>query len=435
MWSTVTGAVLTVLRWARGRNLANCLAMLVGFAFGGRENGTGTAMKRAWVFVALPLVVVSCGGNSAPPAAGKSAPTAKVDNPKPETDLATVTFSPEAQKHLAIQTMKVTIEPVSLTRTVGGETIVPPGKSVTVTAPIAGTLTAGTAAAIGPVRRGDVIFELVPLQQSERDVRAEAERAVQEADARLTQTTQRAQRLEQLLKEGSASARSVEEAQADRAVAAAAADAARKRLESVSRLPVGPRGEMALRAPFDGLITELRAAAGQTVAAGAPVAELAQTSALWIRAPVYVGDLSSLDTSQPALIAALGQETSGPWRQARRITGPPAANPAAASVDLFFEPTGTAGVAMRPGERLAVRLPLKATARALVVPQSAVIYDLNGGVWVYEQRAPNQFARRRVELGGPAGSNVIVSRGLAEGVTVVSVGAAELYGTEFYVGK
>ena len=392
-------------------------------------------MKRAWVFVALPLVVVSCGGNSAPPAAGKSAPTAKVDNPKPETDLATVTLSPEAQKHLALQTMKVTIEPVSLTRTVGGETIVPPGKSVTVTAPIAGTLTAGAAGAIGPVGRGDVIFELVPLQQSERDVRAEAERAVQEADARLTQTTQRAQRLEQLLKEGSASARSVEEAQADRAVAAAAADAARKRLESVSRLPVGPRGEMALRAPFDGLITELRAAAGQTVAAGAPVAELAQTSALWIRAPVYVGDLSSLDTSQPALIAALGQETSGPWRQARRITGPPAANPAAASVDLFFEPTGTAGVAMRPGERLAVRLPLKATARALVVPQSAVIYDLNGGVWVYEQRAPNQFARRRVELGGPAGSHVIVSRGLAEGVTVVSVGAAELYGTEFYVGK
>ncbi len=262
------------------------------------------------------LSLSSCGGNSAPPAAGKSAPTAKVDNPKPETDLATVTLSPEAQKHLAIQTMKVTIEPVSLTRTVGGETIVPPGKSVTVTAPDRRNADRRHAPPrSGRSAAGDVIFDLVPLQQSERDVRAEAERALQEAEARLTQTTQRAQRLEQLLKEGSASARSVEEAQADRAVAAAAADAARKRLDSVSRLPVGPRGEMALRAPFDGLITELRAAAGQTVAAGAPVAELAQTSALWIRAPVYVGDLSSLDTSQPALIAALGQETTGPWRQ------------------------------------------------------------------------------------------------------------------------
>jgi RND family efflux transporter MFP subunit len=330
--------------------------------------------------------------------------------------------------------MKVAIEPVAQTRTVGGEAIVPPGKSVIVTAPIAGTLTAGKASTIGPVGRGEVIFELVPLQQSERDVRAEAERAVQEADARLTQTTQRAQRLEQLLKEGSASARAVEEAQADRAVAAAAAEAARKRLDSVSRVSVGPRGEVALRAPFDGIVIELRAAAGQAVAAGAPVAELAQTSALWIRAPVYVGDLASLDPAQPAMVAALGQEASGPWHQVRRVTGPPAANPANASVDLFFELPASA-ITRRPGERLAVRLPLKATDRALVVPQAAVVYDLNGGTWVYEQRSPNQFARRRVELGGPAGAKVIVARGLTEGVTIVTVGAAELYGTEFYVNK
>ncbi len=360
---------------------------------------------------------------------------AKVASPKPETELATVTLSPEAEKHLAIQTITVTIEPVALSRTVGGEAIVPPGKSVVVTAPMAGILTAGGAAAIGPVRRGDVIFELAPLQQSERDVRAEAERAVQEADARLTQTTQRAQRLEQLLKEGSASARSVEEAQADRAVALAAAEAARKRLESASRLPVGPRGEMALTAPFDGFITELRAAGGQTIAAGAPVAELAQTSVLWIRVPVYVGDLASLDTSQPAMVAALGQETTGPWRQARRVIGPPSANPSAASVDLFLELPAGSERATRPGERLAVRVPLKATDRALVVPQSSVVYDVSGGTWVYEQRAPHQFARRRVELGGLAGAKVIIARGLPEGATVVTVGAAELYGTEFYVSK
>ena len=195
--------------------------------------------------------------------------------------------------------------------------MVPPGKSVVVTAPIAGILTAGRAATIGPVRRGDVIFEIVPLQQTERDVRAEAERAVQEAEARLTQTTQRAQRFEQLFKEGSASARSVEEAQADRAVAAAAADAARKRLDSTSRLAVGPRGEMALGAPFDGLITELRAATGQTVAAGAPVAELAQTTRSGF-VPPSTPAISVARHVLPAMVAALGQETTGPWRQARR---------------------------------------------------------------------------------------------------------------------
>ena len=381
----------------------------------------------------LLLLTVACGGPSSAPPPAKAAP-AKVENPKPEADLAMVTLSAEAEKHLAIQTMKAAIELVTLSRTVGGETMVPPGKSVSVTAPIAGILRAGPGAAIGPVHRGEVIFELIPLQQSERDVGAEAERALQEAEARLTQATQRARRLEQLLKEGSASARSVEEAQADRAVAAAAADAARKRLESATRLPVGANGVMALSAPFEGLVTELRAASGQTIAAGAPVADIAQTSVLWIRVPVYAGDLASLNTSAPAMVAALGQETTGPWRPARRVTGPPVANPTAASVDLFFE-LPKRGPPVRPGERLAVRLALKATDRALVVPQSAVVYDTNGGTWVYEQRAPHQFARRRVELGGPAGNRVIIVRGLADGLTIVTVGAAELYWTEFYVSK
>jgi RND family efflux transporter MFP subunit len=391
---------------------------------------------RCAIVCLLPVLAAGCrGSSSGSSTATKAAPAARVDSPKAETELATVTLSADAEKHLAIKTMTVAIEPVRLSRTVGGESIVPPGKSVQVTAPTAGVLRAARAAAIGPVRRGDVIFELVPLQQSERDVRGEAERALREAEARLTQTTQRAQRLEQLLKEGAASARSVEEAQADRAVAAAAADAARQRVESTAGLALGARGEMALTAPFDGFITELRAASGQTIAAGAAVADIAQTSVLWIRAPVYVGDLASLDPAQPAMVAALGQETTGPWRAARRVTGSPAANPNAASADLFFELPANPDRATRPGERLAVRLALKATERALVVPQSSVIYDVGGGTWVYEQRAPHQFARRRVELGGPAGANVIVVRGLSEGVTVVTVGAAELYGTEFYVSK
>jgi RND family efflux transporter MFP subunit len=390
-------------------------------------------MRRSCFCVTLTLSVAACGGTSAPPPAGKAAPAAKVDSPKPESDLATVTLSADAQKHLGIQTMKTAIAPVALTRTVGAEAMVPPGKSVVVTAPMAGTLTAGRAATIGPVARGDVIFEIVPLQQAERDVRAEAERAAREADARLTQVTQRAQRLEQLLKEGSASARSVEEAQADRAVATAAADAARKRLESIDKMAVGSRGELALRAPFDGLITELRAAAGQTVAAGAAVAELAQVSHLWLRAPVYAGDLASIDATHPVMVARLGQETTGPWRQVTRVSGPPVANPSAASVDLYFDLPSA--VPMRPGERAALRIPLKATSRALVIPQAAVVYDVNGGTWVYEQRAASQYSRRRVELGGPAGANVIVVRGLAEGMTIVTVGAAELYGTEFYVSK
>ena len=84
--------------------------------------------KVVWCFVAM--CAAGCGG-SAPPPAGKTAP-AKVEHSKPETELATVTLSADAQKHLAIQTMKTAMAPVALTRTVGGEAIVPPGRSVAV---------------------------------------------------------------------------------------------------------------------------------------------------------------------------------------------------------------------------------------------------------------------------------------------------------------
>jgi multidrug efflux pump subunit AcrA (membrane-fusion protein) len=63
------------------------------------------------------------------------------------------------------------------------------------------------------------------------------------------------------------------------------------------------------------------------------------------------------------------------------------------------------------------------------------VYDINGGTWVYEDRGQNHFSRRRVELGGPAGQRVVIARGLSEGVAIVIAGAAELYGTEFYVSK
>ena len=389
--------------------------------------------------VPLFLIALAIGcGKAAPPDTSKAAtPTAKIEHPTPETELTTLKLSADAVKHLAIATAEVSPEAVAPTRTVGGEAMVPPGGVVTVTAPVAGTLAAvaDRPPIVGPVKRGDVLFELLPLLQSERDARAEVEREVREADAKLAEATQRLQRLEMLLKEGSASVRSVEEARSTHTVASATAEAAKRRLAATTRLPIGSRGELAITAPITGTITALRAAAGQTIAAGAVVAELSQTETMWIRVPLYAGDAPTIDTARPATVASLGQELAGPWREMRRVDGPPAANPSAASVDLYFELPP--GLPIRPGERLAVRLPLKGggTERAIVIPRSAVVYDLTGGTWVYEAKGPTVFARRRVELAGPAGSGVVVRRGLSAGTRIVTVGAAELYGTEFFVSK
>jgi hypothetical protein len=105
-------------------------------------------------------------------------------------------------------------------------------------------------------------------------------------------------------------------------------------------------------------------------------------------------------------------------------------------VDLFFELQNSAGT-VRPGERLAVRLPLRsaAAADAIVIPRAAVVYDINGGTWVYESRGSHVYVRRRVEIADAGSAGVTVRRGLSPGTRIVVAGVAELYGTEFYVNK
>ena len=48
---------------------------------------------------------------------------------------------------------------------------------------------------------------------------------------------------------------------------------------------------------------------------------------------------------------------------------------------------------------------------------------------------PHVFSRRRVEVSHTSGGLAVLARGLSEGDMVVTAGAAEIYGTEFGVGK
>ena len=91
------------------------------------------------------------------------------------------------------------------------------------------------------VARGTRLMTLAPLASSERDQSIEARRAVEAAQAEAEAARLRLQRLEQLLKDGAASVRSVEEARAQLQINEAALNAARDRLAAVRQGPVGPR--------------------------------------------------------------------------------------------------------------------------------------------------------------------------------------------------
>ena len=390
-------------------------------------------MTRSMTLVAMTaLITAACGGGTAAPA--KAEPPAKVANPVGEASLTSVTLTDEAVKRLGITTATSAVETVSRSRNAGGEIIVPPGGAVTVTAPFAGTLqSSGPVPAPGSrVSRGQTIFALFPSQPADRDVQLEAQRSAAGADAELTLATQRLQRLERLLADGAASQRAVEEARAAQQIAQANANAARAREKDLGRSPTGTGGGIMVRTPLEGVLQSVAAAPGQTVAAAAPLFSVAQSEGLWVKVQLFVGERALVDRSKPADVVTLG-ETHGPPIQAVPVTGPPSADPATATTDLFYELKNTTGV--RIGERVSVRLPLSGAEQGLVVPTSAILYDLNGGSWIYEMTGPTTFVRRRVEIRSQLGDRTLLARGIDPGKKVVTAGAAELFGTEFGAGK
>jgi len=73
-------------------------------------------------------------------------------------------------------------------------------------------------------------------------------------------------------------------------------------------------------------------------------------------------------------------------------------------------------------------------AGVAAVPYSALIYDASGSSWVYVSPAPLTFVRQAVSIAAIEGDVAYLTAGPPAGTQVVSVGAAELFGTEQNVG-
>ena len=92
-------------------------------------------------------------------------------------------------------------------------------------------------------------------------------------------------------------------------------------------------------------------------------------------------------------------------------------------------------------ERLGIETaPVRATMQSAsmrgdqrtVIPYSAVLYDVNGDTWVYTNPEPLVFVRQRVSIDQIDGDDAVLLDGPAPGSMTVTVGAAELFGTELF---
>lgn len=392
------------------------------------------------------------------PASGPAA----VENRVKETELTTIKLTPEAERRLGIELVAAERKTIAQSRQLPGEVVLPPGRTIVVSAPVAGLVTLPSSAAPFPfggqrIARGSGLLKLQPgesrdgqiftpadrisLARAKADLtaaRSEAEGQLEQARVRLGAAEIKLKRADQLRQEGAGAQRAFDEAQAEVKLSLSQRDASQERVSTLSKvlesLESGDQAAILIDAPLDGYVRTVHAAPGQIVPSGAPLLEVVALDPVWVRVAVYVGDLGDIDADGGARIRGLTEGPQSPARDAKRVLVPGSADPRAATVDLHFEFANPAAE-LRAGQRVSVELPTRKTADSLVVPHAAILFDIYGGTWVYESVGPQTYTRRRVEVRHVIGDSAALTRGLAPGAKVVTAGAAELFGTEFGIGK
>ena len=141
--------------------------------------------------------------------------------------------------------------------------------------------------------------------------------------------------------------------------------------------------------------------------------------------PFVWGILSDVDQEGTAVVQDLSDTRGSEKAIGHLVSEPVSSDPGTAATELLYEIPNEKGNFM-PGQKVNVSLPLQQTQKNLVVPYSAIIYDLEGGQWVYTNPEPNVFVRKRVQVQYITDNLAIISRGIEANTKVVTKGAAEL---------
>jgi len=415
--------------------------------------------------VPLAAIVLLCGCSKSATLKTEPIKPAKIEKLPAETELATITLTPDADRRLGIRTVEVQMREVVQRRTLGGVVMVPLGRSIIVTAPLPGIVTRSGSKTIPTpgsiVKKNDAPLSLTPLLSAERDVPTPGEQ-VQLINARATliaaQTVaagdvQRGKaevegakiafdRAKQLFADRAGAKRAVDDTEALLNIAAANLDAAQQRDDQLKSLigtletPTvdGTASTIAMRTPIGGFVNRLEVSEGQTVAAGAMLFEVVNTDTVWIRVAVFVDLLPTIQIDAPGKLKSLSGDSMPTDIEAKPVIAPPTADAMTSSVDLYFE-VDNRTVGLRPGQRVGVELQTSPQENRLIVPAASVLYDIHGNAWVYTRTSDLHYSRSRIEVQFVNGDEAILASGPELGSAVVVEGAAELFGTEFGAGK
>ncbi len=335
--------------------------------------------------LALPLVLVGCGGRPAP----------TVESTAALTVTAVAPLRRQVQREVVASGSVAAWQEMSL----GVE--------------LSGLRVAQVRVEVGErVARGQALLE---LDRRTLEVQArQAEAALAQARASLGLARAQAARGEQLLAAKLISSSNYDELQANLARAEAQlASSEAERDAAALRL-----GFATLRAPDAGVISARNVQPGQVVSQGAELLRLIRGGRLEWRAEVAEADLPRIARGAPVeLRGPTGDSVVG---RIRAVS--PALDPKTRTALIYADlpEPGTLRAGMFAEGRLGV-----GAAEVMVLPREAIVYR-DGYPYVFVLGKDSRVAQRRVEVGAASASGIELRSGVADGERVAARGAGFL---------
>lgn len=340
-----------------------------------------------------------------------------------------ITFLKEQQWQVPFSTAFAARGPLVPMIEVAGHVDTPPGGRAEIGAPVAGWLVAPAQGLPRPgqrVRKGQVLATVAPVPSSPEDG-SRARLAMTEAEGRAAAARTALERAERLIADRAISQREVEDARREVRVAEEAVRASRQAAELYAGTAPRAAGTFRLTAPIDGVLVEVPASPGASVAPGQVLFRMINPAELWIRARVPEQDAARLRTAEDASYRIAGLDTwlpidiTGDDAGASLVSVSQVVDPASRTVEIIY-------ALARPDERLRVgglvhvSVPVGEPWDGVSLPRDAVLED-DGRALVYVQAEGERFEERVVRLGPRAGGLIGVEHGVAPGERVVTRGA------------
>lgn len=301
----------------------------------------------------------------------------RVTNERTEESLTTVTLTEKAEDRLAIEVVPIKKMAISLSRSYPGEVVFPIPNSLNGLP----TLSSHTP---------EAMRELITKQ-------IEADAAIKTADQRVAYSKSHYEQIQAMLSRKVVSQIEVERSKLALEEARIALDTARQN----------------------------RTLLGDSLATGTP-----SENRFWVKTSIFAGDFEKLELNSNAKLRTLDGDNGE--TDATPIPNLRTANATQASIDVYYEVPFSR--TLIPGLRVQIDIPLKIKQESLVIPWSAVLFDIYGNQWVYERIAPQTYTRRSVQVQRVANDLAVLAAGPPIASPIVTAGAAELMGTEFGVG-